>query len=274
MAKINFKRSKKFEGVTYSICKNNKWNNHWEFKHQVPLLNEIPKEHLSWNDLRFPYELKYLPNDNEEHYTHIYFTPIKNGDVIYAFGGYIGIVEETRVSGDKENGYYIEVIYNKVFETINNERILIDKERIDKLCMKNFLWFYLNLSIMSLNEIKYKTALDIIPYYQSIISEQKLLVKQQQDKIKEFEKIIGNIDKRIQDKAYDLIQKNRPIIKDPFEDLPIMKRQLIEQEKSARIKNEEQKRRWDAQDKRNWENDADESLRTLYRCMEKYERGY
>lgn len=203
---MKFKRPKLFEGVSYSIHQKNKWNTYWEYKHQVPKIQELPKECISWNYLRFPKELMYIPNDSGDKYQFINFTPIKKGDVIYIFD-YIGTFYDSKVGGNVEDGFYVEIAYDKVFELINNKLVLVEKKRVDKLGMSSFLWFFDNLRVFDLSNIKYSNTREIIPYYTNIIAEQRNTINKQTKEISELKKIVGNIDARIEEKTYNMISK-------------------------------------------------------------------
>lgn len=210
MSKIEFKRKKQYSGVDYSIAKKEKWchTSNWKLKHQVPILSELPNEWVDWTYLRFPYNLQMIPNDSGDYYDIIKFEPIKKGDVIYNYGYYIGVVSETKTSGDKENGYYIEIIYDKVFKTINNQNVLVDEIRVDKLDMSGFLYFFwYGLNVSKLSDVKYVPSSGIVPHYQNIINEKDVLIKTLKSEIDEYKKILGNIDARIKQVSYEQYQR-------------------------------------------------------------------
>jgi hypothetical protein len=227
MGKITFKKSKPYKGVDYSKNEKHIYSYYWQFKHQVPVLSELPNEYIKWAYLRFPYKLKQLPDDSGDYYDFIKFEPIKKGDVIYNYGYYIGVVSEIKVSGDKENGYYIEIVYDRVFKEINKERVLVDEIRTDKLDMRNLLWFYYGLIVYKLSEIKYVETSGIVPHYQNIIKEQDVLIKKLTSEINEYKKILGNIDNRIKQVSYDEYQR----LEDFKKPKPIPKRELSDSER-------------------------------------------
>lgn len=212
MGKITFKKSKPYKGVDYTIAEKHRYSYYWQFKHQVPILSELPNEWIKWANLRFPYKLKMRPDDTGDYYDEIKFEPIKKGDVIYNFGEYIGQVSETKVGGDKENGYYVEIVYDKVFKTINNQRVLIDEIRVDKLDMRNLLWFYYyGLRISKLSDVRYTVTTGIIPYYTKLINEKDTLIKELKSELDEYKKILGNLDKRISQISYQQYRESEEL---------------------------------------------------------------
>lgn len=238
MSKITFKKTKQYSGVDYSITKQDKW----KLKHQVPILSELPDEWLDWSYLRFPYNLRIIPNDSGDYYDLIKFEPIKKGDVIYNYGDYIGVVFETKVSGDNENGYYAEIVYDKVFKKINNQRVLVDEVRVDKLDMRSFLYFFwYGLNVVNLDNVKYVQSSGIIPHYQNIINEQNQLIKILKSEIEEYRKILGNLDKRIEDKTYQVIRNVTPAT--PPVKYPLLERIWEREEQSMKIRIEGQNKR-------------------------------
>ena len=242
MSKITFKKTKPYSGVNYSVIKKDNYDSYWKLKHQVPILSELPNESIDWSSLRFPFELRKIPNDSGDYYDSINFQPIKKGDVIYNFGDYIGVVSETKVSGDDENGYYIEIIYDKIFKSINNQRVLVNEIRIDKLDISSFLFFFwYGLDVTKLSYVKYVESEGIVPHYQNIINEQNQLINQLKSEIYEYRKILGNLDKRIEDKAYQVVNKYKP--SNPLEDYPLLKSKWDREEQSMRIRVDEQHRK-------------------------------
>jgi hypothetical protein len=243
MPKISFKTNEPYKGVKYAYNLNNKFN--WKFKHQVPILSELPKEYIGWSNLRFPYHLVTIPNDSGERYSdfNIGFEPIKVGDVIYNFGSYIGVVSETRTAGNDETGFYIEIVYNKVFENINNQNVLVDKIRVDTLDMRSFLFFYYyGLRIYKLSGVKYVETSGIIPHYQSIINEQNTLIKNLKSELEEYKKILGNLDKRIKSVAYqkyveldELKNPRKPEVKKELSEAERKRIQELEFESTHRV---------------------------------------
>ena len=230
MRKIDFKKTKRYSGVDYSIAKKEKWchTSNWKLKHQVPILSELPNEWIDWSYLRFPYDLQMIPNDSGDYYDSINFEPIKKGDVIYNYDYYIGVVSETKVCGDEENGYYIEIIYDKVFKTINNQNVLVDEIKVDKYDMRGFLhFFWYGLRVSKLSDIKHVPSSSIVPYYQSIINEQNSIIKNLKSENEEYKKIIGNIDNRIKQVSYEEYQR----LEDLKKPKPEPKKELSESDK-------------------------------------------
>lgn len=250
MKKISFKKPKKDSGVNYTISKKNKYDytSNWKLKHQVPILSELPNEWIDWSYLRFPNDLRMIPNDSGEYYDFIKFEPIKKGDVIYNYGDYIGVVFETNVCGDEENGYYIEIIYDKVFKTINNENVLVNERRVDVVDMTKFLhFFWYGLRVKKLSDVKYIESIGILPHYQSTINELNHHIKKLETQIKEYQKILGNLDKLIEDKAYQINQKNT-VTNSPSK-YPLLEKTWEREEENMKIRIKEQNRK----DKKFWD---------------------
>lgn len=208
MAKLKFLRNEAYNGVSYEVCQNYRWNNHWQLKHQVPDVTKLPKGSTHISYLRFPSKYTYLPDDSGDRYNYVYLKPLNIGDTYRYFGDYVGVVSDVRIEGDKDYGFYITIECDKTFETINKERILLDKTSSYKITLNNFLCFFDNVEIVDLNKINHKTTLEIMPYFQGIIKQQQEEINLLKRKNNEYEKILGNIDNRIKEVTYSTISKN------------------------------------------------------------------
>ena len=218
MAKINFLRNERYKGVTYEVCPKSNYNSHWKNKHQVPDITKLPNDTIHWSYMRFPYKYSYLPDNSGGRYSFVDIMSLNIGDVIKYFGSYKGVISDIRVDGGIEYGFYITIEFNKTFEIINNELILLDKVSTYKITMSNFMCFFDNLYIADISKIKYKTTLDLIPYYQNLLNKQKEEINFLKAKNKEYESTLNNLDKRISDITYKTIsereQRSMPVIRE------------------------------------------------------------
>lgn len=263
MPTIQFLRKKAFHGVTYTIFPENTWNSRWKLKHQVPILQELPIKYVSYNLLRFPRSLKYLPNDSGESYSHFYIKPIKLGDVLSRGWDDIGVIGEINVKGSNSEGFYIEIVYSQTFEKINNQQVLVNASKTEKIGMGSLLWIFQTATIKKLEDVKYIEAASIIPYYSSIISEKDREIRELKNLINKYESTLGSLNEHIEKETYKHIQTYTPKHEDTFKNLPFVRSRMELDEKIASAHHDQQQRRYAREDRRRWENEADELLRKL-----------